>query len=92
MVVPVSMSSIAATTVIVIPAPVTVFALTVMVAIIVPVVTITLIAAFADYRLVVAASVAGIPGAVNIMALPGVTIVHYNFVAMITVVAPIPRW
>ena len=86
----IAMASIATIVVIMIPAAVTMFALTVMVAIIMPVVTVTFIAAFADYRLVMAAPVVGIPGAVNIVALPGVTVVHYNFVAVVTVVAPIP--
>ena len=86
----IAMSFIAVTTVIMIPAPVTMFTLTVMVAINVPVVTVTFIVAFADYRLVMTAPVAGVSGAVNIVALPGITVVHYNFVATVTVVAPVP--
>lgn len=77
-------------TLIVPAAPVTMFTLTIMVAIVMPVVAVTHIAAVADYYLVPAAPVGGIPGTVNIVALPWVTLIYHYFVAMVTVVVAVP--
>lgn len=69
---------------------VTMFTLTVMVAVIMPVVAVTRIAAVADYYLVPAAPVGSVPGTVNIVAFPWVTLIYHYFVAMVTVVAAVP--
>ena len=66
------------------------FTLAIVVAIIMPVVAVTFVAAVADYYLVSAAPVGSIPGTVNVVAFPRITLIYHYFVAMVTVVVTVP--